>query len=60
MTADPAPTLLVDEIRQLSRSVQRCRALASEDAIDSTIVANMLARIDALIDELRNELGPQL
>jgi hypothetical protein len=60
MTPDLALSLLVREITQLSQSVHRCQDLASEDGINSAIVGNMLALIDAQVDELRNELGPQL
>ncbi|MGH3253972.1 MAG: hypothetical protein ACRDOU_00965 [Streptosporangiaceae bacterium] len=58
MTANSAVILLAREIAELSRSVHRCRALVNEESIDAVIVANMLARIDAMVDELRNELGP--
>lgn len=59
MTASADVGLLAQEIERLSRTVQQCRALADADTIDAPIVANLLAYIDALVDELINEMGPQ-
>lgn len=58
MTARAAVGLLSQEIDRLSRTVRQCRALADADTIDAPIVANLLAYIDALVDELVNEMGP--
>jgi hypothetical protein len=53
-----AVDLLTQEIERLSRAVQQCRALADAGPIDAPIVVNLLAYIDALVDELVNEMGP--
>jgi len=59
MNSDSARTRLIGEVSRLAWSAQRCQALASDETIDAPIVTNMLARINAQIDELRDELGPQ-
>lgn len=58
MTAGAAVGLLSQEIDRLSHTVQQCRSLAEAGTIDAPIVANLLAYIDALVDELVNEMGP--
>jgi hypothetical protein len=58
VTARAAVGLLSQEIDRLSRTVRQCRALADADTIDAPIVANLLAYIDALVDEVVNEMGP--
>jgi hypothetical protein len=59
VNASAAVGLLAQEIDRLRRTVQQCRALADADTIDAPIVVNLLAHIDALVDELVNEMGPR-
>jgi hypothetical protein len=56
---DPGVSGLAGEIGRLADAVSRCQALAGSAGVDAPIVVSLLVSIDALVDELRNELGPQ-
>ena len=50
---------LCEEVELLSCVVRRCQALAGTGSIDAPIIDNLLDYIDALVDELANEMGPR-
>jgi hypothetical protein len=59
MTADPGVSGLAGEVGRLADAVGRCQALAGGDGVGAPIVVSLLVSIEALVDELRNELGPR-